>query len=93
MSTESSTPTPLPTTTAPRAGAAKPQIDVMPFERTDLARLTPEQRSAIYLNQIRKMLIFLVILAVVGIVAGVIVGIIDINAVHSAQQGGTTVTY
>jgi hypothetical protein len=91
MSTESSTPAPLPTSTA--AAAIKRPLDVMPFERTDLARFTPEQRCAIYLNSIRKMMIFFVVLATVGIVAGVIIGIIDINAVHSAQQSGGTLGY
>jgi len=66
---------------------AKVTVDAMPFDAAALAQLTPEQRCAIYLNQIRKMLIFFVVLAAVGLVAGIIIGIVDINAVHQANQG------
>jgi hypothetical protein len=64
----------------------KKPIDSMPFDRASMANLTPDERSAIYLNQIRKMLIFFVVLAVVGLIAGVILAVVDINAVHAAQQ-------
>lgn len=69
--------------------AASRGLDSMPFEKSDLAKLTPDQRSALYLNQIRKMMIFFVVLAAVGIIAGIIIGIVDINAVHAAQQTPT----
>jgi hypothetical protein len=68
----------------------KSRIDQMPFDRADLAKLTPDQRTAIYANQIRKMLIFFVVLAAVGIIVGIILGIVDINAVHNAQQAVPT---
>lgn len=67
---------------APRVVA----VDGMPADRSVLARMAPEQRSAIYLNQIRKMMIFFVVLTAIGIVAGVIIGIVDINAVSQTQQ-------
>ena len=82
MSTESTTPAPAP---APRTAAASRPIDTMPFEREHLARLTPEERSAIYLNSIRKSMMFFVILAVVGIVAAVVMALMVIGAIHSGQ--------
>ncbi|MBR7832796.1 hypothetical protein KDL01_05960 [Actinospica durhamensis] len=45
----------------------KPGIDEFPSDRSQLANLTPEERSAIYLNSIRKSMAFFVFLAVVGI--------------------------
>jgi hypothetical protein len=69
------------------------RVDAMPSSLEALARLTPEQRSAIYLNQIRKMMIFFVILAVIGIIAGVILGIVDINTVRNSQQSGVGLGY
>jgi len=57
------------------ASISGPQVDSMPADRAVLASLTPEQRAAIYLNQIRKMLIFFVVLAAVGIIAGLIIWI------------------
>ena len=64
---------------------AKVAVDAMPFDRTALAQMSPEQRSAIYLNQIRKMLIFFTVLAVIGVVGGVVIGIAGIAAIHHAQ--------
>jgi hypothetical protein len=61
-------------------------VDAMPQDKAVLARMSPEQRSAIYLNQIRKMMIFFVVFAVIGIIAGVIIGIVDINEVSKATQ-------
>jgi hypothetical protein len=87
MSTESTTPTPAP---KPRAATAARPVDTMPFEREHLARLTPEERSAIYLNSIRKSMIFFVVVAVVGIVAAVIMGILVIGAIHSGQTATTS---
>jgi len=81
-----------PPAATPAVAAAVPQLqglDKMPYERTALAALTPAERAAIYLNQIRKMMVFFVILTVLGIIAGVIIGIIDINAIHNAQQTQT----
>lgn len=64
----------------------KSRIDRMPFDRADLANLTPDQRTAIYTNQIRKMMVFFVVLAGAAVLAAVILGILDISAVHSLQQ-------
>ena len=77
----------------PQAQARKAAVDSMPFDRSSIARWTPTERCALYLNQIRKMMIFFVVLAVVGIIAGVILGIVDINTVRNAQQSGTGLGY
>ena len=83
-----------PAAATPAFGRSVPQepkadVDAMPYERAVLAAMTPEQRTAIYVNQIRKILIFFAVLAVVGIITGVILAIVDINAVHQANQGIT----
>jgi hypothetical protein len=66
----------------PGAGA---KVDAMPYDRRKLAELTPEERSAIYLNSIRKMMVFFVVLVVVGIVVGVIMALVGIGAIHGLQ--------
>jgi hypothetical protein len=71
-------------TSAP-AQPQKAAVDTMPFDRSAVALMTPEQRSALYLNQIRKMLIFFTVLTVVGLVTGIIVGIVGIQAIEHAQ--------
>jgi hypothetical protein len=73
--------------------ADKKSVDSMPLDRSTIANLSPAERSAIYLNQIRKMMIFFVVLTVIGIVAGVILGIVDINAIHNSQQSAPTLGY
>lgn len=83
--------TPAPAAAAPAAPVRGP--DEMPDNRSLLWSMTPEQRAAIYLNQIRKMLIFFVVLTVLGIIAGVIIGVVDINALHNAQQTTPTIGY
>lgn len=72
------------------AQAPKVTVDAMPFNRSTLAGMSPEERAAIYLNQIRKMMIFFTVLAALGILAGIIVGIIGIDAIHQADQGVLT---
>jgi len=49
----------------------QPRIDEFPSDRSQLANLTPAERSAIYLNSIRKSMAFFVFLALVGIVLSV----------------------
>ena len=68
-----------------RAPQIQVAVDSMPSAVAVLAAKPPEERIAIYLNSIRKMLIFFTVLVVIGIVAGVILAIVDIQAVHSAQ--------
>jgi hypothetical protein len=65
-------------------------IDQFPENRDQIVFKSTDERIAIYLNSIRKMLIFFVVLAAVGIIVGIILGIVDINAVHNAQQAVPT---
>lgn len=74
------------------ANASRPRIDAYPTDSI-LARMTTDERAAVYLASIRRMMIFFVVLAVIGIITGVIIGIIDINAVHQAQQTGVGVGF
>lgn len=80
-------PAPAPASGRGVAPAQHVSVDAMPSAEV-FARMTPEQRSAIYLNQIRKMLIFFTVLTVIGLVAGVIVGIAGIQAIHHATCTG-----
>lgn len=69
----------------PAQAAAEVSVDAMPEDNAVLARMTPEERSAVYLNSIRRMLVFFTVLTVIGLIAGVIVGIIGIQAIQHAQ--------
>lgn len=51
---------------------AAPRVDQLPSDPAVLAAMSPEERTAIYLNMIRKMMTFFVVLALVLIVLGVI---------------------
>ena len=62
-------------------------IDRFPEDRGQIVYKGAEERIAIYLNSIRKMLAFFVVLAVIAVLAAIILGIMDINAVHALQQG------
>jgi hypothetical protein len=73
---------------APNQGVAQATpvvVDRMPEDPAVLAQMTPEERAAVYLNSIRKMLVFFTVLTVIGLIAGVIVGIIGIQAIQHAQ--------
>ena len=61
--------------------AHKP-IDTLPLSQEQLAAMTPEERSAVYLNSIRKTLLFLAALAAVGIVVGIVLALVEIGATH-----------
>jgi hypothetical protein len=50
----------------------QPIVDQMPSDPAALAAMSPEERSAIYLNMIRKAMSFFVILAIVGVVLGIV---------------------
>jgi hypothetical protein len=47
-------------------------IDEFPADRSTLAAMSPEERSAIYLNSIRKAMSFFVLLALAGVVLGIV---------------------
>lgn len=64
----------------------KRSFDEMPYDRSRLALLTPDERCAVYLNSIRKMMIFFTVLTILGLAAGIVIGLVGINAVHSVQQ-------
>ena len=70
----------------PQVQHTQVSVDSMPVDKAVLARLSAEERIAVYLNSIRKMLIFFTVLAVIGIAAGIIIGIIDIHTVQQSQQ-------
>lgn len=98
MSTESvpSAPEPPAPMTPERAraiaNASRPRIDAYPSDSI-LARMTTDERAVVYMASIRRMMIFFVVLAALGIIAEVIIGVIDINAVHQAQQTGVGVGF
>lgn len=64
-------------------------VDEMPYDRSALSQLTADERCAVYLNSIRKMLVFFTVLVLLGIIAGVVIGIIDINTLHSVNPSST----
>ncbi|HEV2640784.1 MAG TPA: hypothetical protein VGX23_37045 [Actinocrinis sp.] len=68
-------------------------IDRMPRSDRDralFAAMSASARSAAYLNSIRKMMIFFVVLAITGIVLSIIFFIL---VIHSADQVTTTPDY
>lgn len=54
-------------------------VDAMPADAATLAGLSPQERAAIYLNSIRKMMIFFTVLGVLALGVGAVFGIIAIQ--------------
>ena len=69
------------------AESEQPNLDTLPRDSRILARLSPEERAAIYLNSIRKMFILLLVVVAVGIVAAAIFAVITIETINSVRQG------
>ena len=69
------------------AEAEQPDVDKFPRDRQVLARLSPEERAAIYLNSIRKMFILLLVVVAIGIIAAAILAVITIETINSVRQG------
>lgn len=57
------------------AAQSRASVDAMPADAATLAALSPQERAAIYLNSIRKMMIFFTVLAVVSLGVGAGFGI------------------
>lgn len=69
------------------------RIDRMPMRapaaRRAFGALPPEERAAIYLNSMRRMMLFFTVVTVVMFVAGVVLAVVDLailGSIHSAQQ-------
>lgn len=73
----------------PEAAAAVP-VDAFPRDPRVLARLSPEERAAIYLNSIRKMFRLLIVVIAVGIVAAAIFAIITLTTINSLRNTGVS---
>lgn len=73
------------------AESEQPKLDRFPRDSRILARLSPEERAAIYLNSIRKMFMLLLVVVAIGIVAAVILAVITIETINSVRQGSGVV--
>jgi hypothetical protein len=84
-----------PTTPMSAASSAYTEIDVVPssgwteVEKAAFAALRAEERSAAYLNSIRKMLTFFVVLTVLGLIGAVAVGLMEWSAIDSLKSAPT----
>lgn len=58
-------------------------------EKAAFAALAAEERSAAYLNSIRKMLIFFVVITVLGLISGAVFGYMEYNAINTLKQQST----
>jgi hypothetical protein len=61
------------------APQARASVDAMPADAATLASLSPQERTAIYVNSIRKMMIFFTVLGVLALGVGVVFGIVAIQ--------------
>lgn len=50
----------------------EPSIDEFPSDRSQLAAMSPEERSAIYLNSIRRSMSFFVVLAIASVILAIV---------------------
>lgn len=73
----------------PEAAAAVP-VDAFPRDPRVLARLSPEERAAIYLNSIRKMFRLLLVVIAIGVVAAAIFAVVTIETINSVGRGVCT---
>ena len=74
----------------PEAAGRAVLVDAFPRDPRVLARLSPEERAAIYLNSIRKMFRIMLVVIAIGIVAAAVFAVVTIETIDSVGDGTCT---